>query len=78
VTETGIQTHRTGAGRLREERQRQRLTLRDLAHFTGCSHATIQRLEAGTIDVSASLKARIARVLRVPVAELWPLDGPGP
>ena len=46
--------------------------MRELAYFAECSHATIQRLENETLDVAPSLKARIARALRVPVDELWP------
>jgi len=57
---------------LREERIRQELSLRDLAHFVGCSHVTIQRLEAGTLDAAPAIRARIARALRTPVARLWP------
>ena len=64
----------TSGPKLRQERRRQGLTLRDLAHFVGCSHATIARIEAGTIDVSPALKVRIARALRVPVGELWPAE----
>jgi transcriptional regulator with XRE-family HTH domain len=61
-----------GESRLRRERQLQGLSLRELAHFAGCSHMTIQRLEVGTLDVAPSTRARIARALRVPVADLWP------
>ena len=59
---------------LREERIRQGLSLRELAHFAGCSHATIARLESGTLDVAPALRARLAHSLRVPVMTLWP-DG---
>lgn len=48
--------------------------MRELAYFVPCSHATIQRLENGTLDVAPALKARIARALRVPVERLWVLD----
>jgi transcriptional regulator with XRE-family HTH domain len=63
---------------LRRERERQELTLRELGHFAKCSHMTVHRLEQGTLDVAPATKARIARALRVPVAELWPLDDPNP
>lgn len=59
---------------LRAERERQELSSRELAHFARCSHATVIRLEHGTLDVAPALRARIARALRVPVATLWP-DG---
>ena len=58
---------------LRTERVAQGLSLRELAHFTGCSHTTLARLEKDTLDVAPALKARIARALRVPVEELWPI-----
>ena len=60
--------------RLRDERQRQGLSLREVAHFAGCSHMTVQRLEVGTLDVAPATKARIARALRVRVSDLWPAD----
>lgn len=56
---------------VREERRRQQLSLRELAHFAGCSHTTIARIERGS-DASPALKARIARVLRVPLEQIWP------
>lgn len=62
----------TANQRLQDRRTAQGLTLRELAHFAGCSHTTIARLEAGDLDVAPALKARIARALRVPVAVLWP------
>ncbi len=63
---------------LRHERERQGLSLRELAHFAACSHMTISRLEAGTLDCAPATLARIARALRVPVAELWPLNDHDP
>lgn len=59
---------------LREVRVDRGLSLRGLAYFAECSHTTIARLERGEIDVSPSLKARIAKVLRVPVSQLWTLE----
>lgn len=56
---------------LRTRRVERQLSLRELAYFAGCSHTTISRLERGDIDVSPALKARIARALRVPAAELF-------
>lgn len=76
MTETDLSTHRNSAGGLRAERIAQGLSLRELAHFAGCSHATIQRLEAGRLDVAPALRARIARALRVRVDELWPDPDP--
>ena len=54
---------------LREERQ---LSLRELAHFVDIAHTTVSRLERGETDVSAEVKARIARTLRVPITEVFP------
>ncbi len=62
-----------GSSRLRFEREQQDLSLRELAHFAACSHMTIQRAEVGTLDTAPATKARIARALRVPVRDLWPL-----
>ena len=51
------------------------MSMRELAHFSRASHATIQRIENGAAtDVAPATLARLARALRVPVAELWPLD----
>lgn len=58
---------------LRAARLARGLTQRELAFFAGCANSTISRLEAGEIDVSAALKALIARVLGISVQELWPL-----
>lgn len=48
--------------------------MRELAHFAATSHATVQRIESGTADVAPATLARIARTLRVPVAELFPAN----
>ena len=54
---------------LREERQ---LSLRELAHFVDVAHTTVSRLERGETDTSPEVKARIARALQVPIAEVFP------
>jgi len=59
------------ANPLRTCRKSKGLTLRELAYFAGCAHTTIARLEREEIDVSPTLKARIAHALGVPVQELW-------
>jgi transcriptional regulator with XRE-family HTH domain len=71
MTVSVIPAIRNGA-LVRAERRRQGLSMRELAHFVGVAHATIQRVENGTLDVAPATKARIARALRVPVSELWP------
>lgn len=68
----------TETSALRRERRRQKMSLRELAHFAECSHMTIQRAEAGTLNIAPATKARIARALRTSVAELWPLNEPSP
>jgi DNA-binding XRE family transcriptional regulator len=68
VTQAILKPHQV----LRDARLAADLTLRELAYFAGCSHTTISRLERGDLDVAPLLKARIARVLRVPVCDLWP------
>jgi transcriptional regulator with XRE-family HTH domain len=60
--------------KLRAERAQQGLSLRELAYFAGCSHTTIRRLEDGELGVAPATLARIARVLRVPVSDLWSPD----
>ena len=57
---------------VRTFREDQELSLRELAHIVGVAHTTIARLEGGETDVSAAVKARIARALRVPIAEVFP------
>jgi DNA-binding XRE family transcriptional regulator len=52
--------------------------MRELAHFARTTHATVQRIENGSLDASAQIKARIARTLRVPCAELWPTESDAP
>ena len=59
--------------RIREERECQGLTGRELAYFSTTSPMTISRIERGIGDVSPAIKARVARALRVPVEELWPV-----
>ena len=59
---------------LRNERERQGLSLRELARFADTSPMTLSRLERGKGAVSPAVMARVARVLRVPVEELWPLN----
>lgn len=61
---------------LRTERERAEMSIRDLAYFARVSHPTIQRIENGTLIPRPALKARLARILRVRLEELWPLDGP--
>jgi transcriptional regulator with XRE-family HTH domain len=65
--------NRTRLSQLRTTREARGLTLRELAHFAGCAHTTIARLEKGEIDVSVALKTRLAHALGVSVQELWPL-----
>jgi len=62
---------RSTSSLLRAERERQGLSGKELAFFAGCTPMAISRLERG-LGGSAALKASVARVLRVPVEELWP------
>ena len=64
--------------RIRQERERQGLTARELAFFAGVSPMTVSRLERGvTVNAAPAVMARIARAIRVPVEELWPAEGGG-
>jgi transcriptional regulator with XRE-family HTH domain len=63
---------------LREHRERAGLSLRDLAYFTGAHFAQLSKIERGLHDPAPPLKVAIARVLGVPLSELWPLPSPAP
>jgi transcriptional regulator with XRE-family HTH domain len=56
---------------LRDARTGQGLSLRELAFFANVSHSTIARLERGDLDVSAAIKARLARALGKRPEQLW-------
>lgn len=60
--------------RLQEAREAASLTQRELAYFAGVAGSTISRIEAGTMVPTAALKARLARLLCVRLADLWPVD----
>ena len=70
-----IQPETRTMSQLRNERERQGLSLRELAHFADTSAMTVSRLERGEGEVSPAVKARVARALRVSVEKLWPLNG---
>jgi transcriptional regulator with XRE-family HTH domain len=70
---TTISPNESGA-RLRAERERAELSMRELAYFAKVSHPTIQRIENGTMNPSPAIKARLARLLRLRLEDLWPLD----
>jgi transcriptional regulator with XRE-family HTH domain len=60
----------TGMLRLREIRERRRLTLRDLARSSGVGVATLVRLEAEAFDPRLSTLRKLAKALRVSVSTL--------
>jgi transcriptional regulator with XRE-family HTH domain len=59
-----------GMLRLREIRERRRLTLRDLARSSGVGVATLVRLEAEAFDPRLSTLRKLAKALRVSVSTL--------
>lgn len=63
---------------MRTERQARGLSLRELAHFVGVHYSMLSRFERGEIDLSPAAKARIARALRVPLGQLFPVEEGGP
>jgi AcrR family transcriptional regulator/DNA-binding Xre family transcriptional regulator len=56
--------------RIRERRQRRRLSLRELARRLGVSAATVSQIEHGRTAVTVSRLARVAELLDVAVTEL--------
>ncbi|GAA4471259.1 TetR family transcriptional regulator [Phytohabitans houttuyneae] len=56
--------------RIRELRQRRRLSLRELARRLGVSAATVSQIEHGRTGVTVSRLARVAELLDVAVTEL--------
>jgi transcriptional regulator with XRE-family HTH domain len=57
--------------KIRELRTAQNLTLSELGQELGISHQQLQKYETGTNRLSAGMLASVARVLRVPIAELF-------
>jgi transcriptional regulator with XRE-family HTH domain len=69
---------RTLALRLREERRRQRLSLRKLAEVSGLSPTTIHHIEAGHGSPSLATLQTLASTLGVPLAALFESGPPRP
>jgi transcriptional regulator with XRE-family HTH domain len=61
--------------RLREWRDRHRLTLDDLSGLTGYDPSALSRIERGLLGVTPLKRVEIARRLGVSVADIFP---PGP
>lgn len=57
--------------KIRELRTSQNFTLSELGQELGISHQQLQKYETGTNRLSAGMLANVARVLRVPIAELF-------
>jgi transcriptional regulator with XRE-family HTH domain len=57
--------------KIRELRTTQNFTLSELGQELGISHQQLQKYETGTNRLSAGMLASVARVLRVPIAELF-------
>lgn len=58
---------------LRQEREAQGLTVRQLAYFAEAAPSTISRIERDLIaDPAPSLQVRIASVLRCDVGKIFP------
>jgi transcriptional regulator with XRE-family HTH domain len=68
---------RLGA-RVRGLRKRRGLTQEAIAEAVGLQPETISRAEAGSISMSISHLAALARVLGVPLAELFEVETPMP
>ncbi len=63
--------------RLPELRARYRLTQQDLAQWVGVTRQTIIAIEKGQYNPSTALALKLARVLQVPVEQIFWL-GPAP
>jgi transcriptional regulator with XRE-family HTH domain len=61
---------------VRAERRLQGKTTRELARLAGLHASQISRLENGLVDAKVSTVVRVARALRVTVAQL--IEGTGP
>jgi transcriptional regulator with XRE-family HTH domain len=57
-------------GRLKQLRNRKKLTLQQLAQKAGCTKSYISQLEKGTGSPSVSMLGRLAEALEIPVADL--------
>ncbi len=57
--------------KIRELRTAQNFTLSELGQELGISHQQLQKYETGTNRLSAGMLAAVARVLRVPISELF-------
>lgn len=64
--------------RLREERQRRRMSLRRLADLSGLSTTTVHQIEAGRGSPSLATLQAIATTLVVPLASLFESGPPPP
>jgi len=56
--------------RLKQLRNRKKLTLQQLAEIAGCTKSYISQLEKGTSSPSVSMLGRLAEALEIPVADL--------
>jgi len=63
--------------RLKQLRNRKKLTLQQLAQKAGCTKSYISQLEKGTSSPSVSMLGRLAEALEIPVADLVRDEGGG-
>jgi transcriptional regulator with XRE-family HTH domain len=60
--------------KIKQIRKQQHLTLEQLGEKIGCSKSYISQLENGSTSPSISMLGRIAKVLKIPVTELFEED----
>lgn len=60
--------------RLRETRQNQKLTIRDLARLAGVSISTISRIETGESDPTLSMMCRLCKALHAKLDDVFYCD----
>jgi transcriptional regulator with XRE-family HTH domain len=59
---------------LRQWRIRRGLSLHGLAHRAGCSHATIAKIENGSMSPTLATLERLAGGLDISMRELFPVE----
>ena len=67
----------TMATRLKERRQRLKLTQKQLAEMAGLQHSYVYEIETGKANTTLRTLARLAEVLQVDIRALLPETGPG-
>jgi transcriptional regulator with XRE-family HTH domain len=60
---------------LRQWRERQRLSLHELAELAGVSYVTITRIENERMSPTVAMLEKLAAALKISVREFFPVEG---